>query len=115
MRSRPSWQEVFGMADLTERQRATMPEVVARAARHGVEVPGDIRHWDRVEWQDETRPGRGHHVNAIHFYENYFVQMLMDVYGYPTISVCSFEPIHNDANDECDCEPCREDREAEHG
>lgn len=102
------------MPDLTPRQATAMPEVVARAARHGVEVPEDINRWDRVTWHDETRPGRGHMIDALYFYDStYFVQMLMDVYGAPTISVCSYEPIHNDADDDCDCEPCIEDAEAE--
>lgn len=102
------------MAELTARQAAAMPDVVARVARHDVEVPGDIHRWDRVEWQDETRPGRGHAINALHFYDSsYFVQLLMDVYGSPSISVCSFEPIHNDGDDDCDCGPCEDDRDAE--
>lgn len=103
------------MPELTPRQAAAMPEVVARAARHDVEVPTDIHRWDRVEWQDESRPGRGHVVNALHFYDStYFVQLIMDVYGYPSISVCSFDPIHSDGHGDCQCDPCAEDRAENH-
>lgn len=101
------------MPELTEKQAKAMPEIVAEALRHEAEVPEDIDRWDYVTWQDEIRPGRGHFVSAIHFSDSRMTQVLMDVYGYPNISVSYVEPIHNSADDECSCDQCEEDRDIE--
>ena len=74
------------MAEMTARQAAAWPEAVARVRKHaGYDaIPDDMGSWD-VAYSEETRPGRGHAINAT----------------------------HADSNEECDCEPCVAEREDE--
>jgi hypothetical protein len=50
------------LSTLTERQAAAWPEAIARLRRHG-DVPESIRKWS-VTYAEETRPGRGHFIDA---------------------------------------------------
>ena len=101
------------MAELTERQAVAWPEAIAEAQRY---VPSSTIHADitsyywTVAWADETRPGRGHSVDAIWCDGEFFVQIWMDVYGYPSVSVAEMTWLHNSSNEECECGPCIDDR-----
>lgn len=99
---------------MTARQAAAWPEAVKRARKHAAysHIPEDVRSWS-CDWADETRPGRGHHLNATYLDGDVFVQVLMDVYGYPTVSVAALDWIHADSDEECACDPCIEERATE--
>ena len=98
----------------TERQAAAWPKAVAEAQRY-VEtstVPEGLHAWI-VEWAEEIRPGRGHAFNGVWLDGEYIVQIRMDVYGSPSVSVAELDFVHNSTDDECPCEPCTDDRDAE--
>ena len=97
------------MSRLTEKQAAAWPEAIDRLKTCGAQVPADIRSWD-VIYAEETRPGRGHHVNATFVDGEIFAQILMDVYGYPSTSFAALDWIHADSDEECDCGPCEAER-----
>lgn len=99
--------------EFTERQAKAWPEAIAEAQQYvtsgTISDDPDNYYW-LVNWQDETRPGRGHHFNGTWIDGEYLVQIIMDVYGYPLVSVCEVTLLHNSESDECDCEPCIEER-----
>lgn len=98
------------MSTLTQKQAAAWTAAMERVDLHaGYSLPHDIRKWD-VVYAEESRPGRGHHINATYIDGEVFAQVLMDVYGYPSISVALLAWVHADSNEECDCEPCEVER-----
>lgn len=104
------------MPEFTERQAAAWPGAVAEAQRY-VEtstIPTDPNDpWWRITWQDETRPGRGHLVDATWCDGEYLVQVRMDVYGYPSVSVAETRWLHSSSDEECGCTWCEREREGE--
>ena len=98
----------------TERQAAAWPDAVAEAQRHVTSstISTDLYHWT-VEWAEEVRPGRGRGFNGVWTDGEFFVQVLMDVYGSLSVSVAELGLVHNSSDDECPCEPCADDRDAE--
>lgn len=103
------------MNELTERQAKAWPDAIRRIEEtlelQG-SVPKDINGW-AVHYSEETRPGRGHFVNATYVDGEVFAQVLMDVYGYPNVSVAVLTWIHSDSNEECDCGVCEAERATE--
>lgn len=100
------------MSGLTERQKGAWEDAMTRLDGHaGYRLPHDIASWD-VVYHEETRPGRGHQVNATYLDGEVFAQVLMDVYGYPNISIATLDWIHADSNEECDCSSCIAERKA---
>jgi len=100
------------MSALTEKQAAAWPTAVERLNARGASVPSSIAQWD-VAYSEETRPGRGHFVNATFIDGEVFAQILMDVYGYPTAAFAQLNWVHADDDEECDCAPCVAAREAD--
>jgi hypothetical protein len=94
----------------TERQAAAWPAAIAEAQRYvdTSTIPADLasRDWI-VAWDDESRPGRGHRVTATWCDGEYLVQILMDVYGYPSVSVAELTWLHNGSDEECNCDHCK--------
>lgn len=102
-------------ARLTERQVKGWSEAIARLREHYDGISGSIAAWT-VDYAEETRPGRGHFVNAQFIDGEVYAQILMDVYGQPNVSIASLDWIHADSDEECDCDPCeayRDDEEAD--
>lgn len=98
----------------TERQAAAWPEAVARINRYGVGAPEDPTAYGwTLNWHDETRPGRGHYLDAQFNDGEHFAQITMDVYGSPVVSVATLDWLHSDGNEDCDCDPCQAEREAD--
>lgn len=93
---------------LTDAQAKAWPQAIARLREHYDSIPDRISSWD-VVYAEETRPGRGHHINATWVDGEVFAQILMDVYGYPNISVAALSWIHADSDEECACAPCERD------
>lgn len=88
----------------TDRQAtAWRDDVVPVLSHHG--IPKDPANWS-IHWHEETRKGRGHYVNATFLDGEHFAQVLMDVYGYPSISVAALDWIHADSDEELECETC---------
>jgi hypothetical protein len=104
------------VADFTERQAKAWPAAVAEIQRYvdTSTVPEDLNHHEwTVQWEDETRPGRGHRLNAVWSDGEYVAQVLMDVYGGPSVSVGEVTWIHNSSDEECLCGPCEAQRRAD--
>lgn len=104
------------MAEMTDRQAAAWPDAIAEAQRYvdTNTIPADLRdHYWRVRWDDESRPGRGHTMWASWSDGEYFVDINMDVYGYPRVSVAEIEWLHSSADEECGCERCEAERAAD--
>ncbi len=102
-----------GTKTLTARQEAAWPEAIARLIECGAEgIAPDIRSWS-VQWHEESRPGRGHFINATYIDGEIFAQVLMDVYGYPNVPFAELHWIHADSNEECTCPRCQREQ-AEH-
>lgn len=99
-------------ARMTERQRMAWPEAVARLREH-YPVPESINNGWTVHYAEENRPGRGHFIDATLLDGEVFAQVLMDVYGYPNVSIATLDWLHADSNEECECEPCERARAAE--
>lgn len=97
------------LSRFTERQRAAWTEAVAEVQRYvdTSTVPEHLHEWV-IEFEDETRPGRGHFVNAVWCDGEYMAQVRMDVYGYPSVSVGAVEWLHSSSQEDCPCAPCRE-------
>lgn len=96
---------------MTERQKAGWTEAITRLRASGAEVPSESPRCWTLDFADEVRPGRGHHLNAIYNDGEIFAQILMDVYGYPSTSWARFEWEHADSNEECECDFCVAERE----
>ena len=103
------------MEILTERQRAAWPEAVQDIRAYTYQdVPHDLNDYSwMVHFDDEVRPGRGRRLSAIWCDGYNFAQVLMDVYGYPSVSVAELTWLHNSEDDECECEPCARLRDEE--
>lgn len=93
----------------TPRQTQGWQEAVTRLAEYGVSADPHHPDWT-LNWHDEVRPGRGNYLDATWNDGEHFVQVLMEVYGSPTISVAALDWIHSDFDEECDCEPCAAER-----
>ena len=101
---------------MTERQREAWPEALAEAQQYvGTStIPSDLRTYGWVtRWEEELRPGRGHMLDAWWTDGEYLVQVRMDVYGYPAVAVFETALVHNSGDEECPCEPCATEREAD--
>lgn len=98
------------MTRLTERQAKDWPDAVARLRTYYDSIPADIRSWT-VRYAEESRPGRGHHINATYVDGEVFAQVLMDVYGYPNVSIAFLDWLHADSDEECGCDPCERYRQ----
>lgn len=98
------------MSGLTVRQIAAWPEAIASLQASGAPVPEGIHRWS-VAYHDETRPGRGHFIDATYVDGEQFAQIQMDVYGQPVTSFAYLTWVHSSADEECDCEPCEAERE----
>lgn len=98
-------------AGFTERQAQAWPGAVAQAQVHvpTSTIPTDLFGW-LVTWAEEVRPGRGRSFNGLWLDGEYLVQVRMDVYGYPTVSVAQTDWVHTDSDEECPCEPCAAER-----
>lgn len=101
------------MATFTERQAKAFPEAITEAQRY---VDGHIHddithgHWT-VSWAEEFRPGRGQQFSGVWCDGEHLVHVLMDVYGYPSVSVAEVTWLHSSSDEECDCDPCTTTRE----
>lgn len=98
----------------TNRQAAAWPGAVAEAARYVGSIPLDGQEW-QVTYAEETRPGRGHHIDASWCDGEHLVQVCMGVYGSPSVSVAAVEWVHSSTDEECECEHCAAERDAEAG
>lgn len=102
--------------EFTQRQAAAWPEAIAEAQRY---VPSSTittdpnLPWWLLSWADETRPGRGHRFSALWCDGEYLVQIRMDVYGYPSVSVAETTWLHSSDDDECECASCKRARDDE--
>lgn len=91
------------MSELTARQaKAWQDDVTPILERHGI---AGLPNWD-LSWSEEIRPGRGCFLNATYVDGEHFAQVLMDVYGYPTVSVAELDWVHPDSDEELECETC---------
>ena len=98
----------------TERQSRDWPDAIARIRQHGVHVEEDPTAYGwQLDWHEEVRPGRGHYLSAVWNDGEHFAQVVMDVYGSPSVSVAALDWIHSDADEECGCGPCEAEREAD--
>lgn len=95
----------------TERQAKAWQEDIAPILEaHGVTSASPFQlfsHW-HIQWGEEVRPGRGHHFNGIYVDGEVAVQVLMDVYGQPSVSVADLDWVHADSDEDRFCETCRE-------
>lgn len=103
------------MKKLTKAQLRDLPSAIKEAQ---VYVDSDIQEdLNAVYWNvildDETRPGRGHRMKAIWTDYIQYVEISMDVYGYPSVYVSELSPIHYSYDEECPCVPCTVAREEE--
>ena len=104
------------MSAMTERQSKAWPEAVAEAQKHVTSstIPENIEDfWWRIVWDEESRPGRGQTLRATWCDGEYFVEVVMDVYGYQAVAVAETRWVHNSSDEECDCEPCEIERAKE--
>jgi hypothetical protein len=104
------------MPEFTERQVEAWQEAVAEAQRYvpTSTIPTDVGHYEwQVAWEDESRLGRGHRFNGTWCDGEYFVQIRMDVYGYPDVSVAETNWLHSSSYEDCECSWCEREREDE--
>lgn len=101
------------MSQMTERQAAAWPGAVAEAQRYvkssHIAVNIDSPYW-QVAWAEESRPGRGQALSATWCDGEYLVQVRMDVYGYPSVSVAETTWLHSSSYEECECSYCEKER-----
>ena len=91
------------MAEMTERQARAWGDAVAEVnKRGGAHLPEAFESWD-VQWRDESRPGRGQYLSATVCDGEHFAQIMMDVYGYPLVSVAEVRWIHSSSDEQCEC------------
>lgn len=104
------------MSEFTERQAAAWPGAVAEAQRYidTSTIPTDATNYEwRLTWAEELRPGRGQEVDATWCDGEYYVQISMDVYGFPLVSVAETTWVHSSSYEECECSWCEREREDE--
>ncbi|GAB3125834.1 hypothetical protein [Glaciibacter psychrotolerans] len=102
------------MSKMTERQAAAWPGAVAEVQQYvdTSTIPADLENYQwAVHWMEESRPGRGCSLSAVYCDGEYFAQVSMDVYGYPSVAVAEVSWLHNSSDDECECAPCKKERE----
>lgn len=102
--------------NFTAPQLRDWPDAVAEAQRYVCTstIPSNPDHYDwDITYDEETRLGRGHPISALWLDGEYLVQIQMDVYGSPNVSVAETRWVHSSNNEECDCFPCRKYREKE--
>ena len=100
------------MSKFTERQAKAWPDAVAEAQRYvdtGTISEDITNYYWIVQYHEETRPGRGHDFDAVWCDGEFLVQIAMDVYGSPSVSVAEVRWLHSSADEECACEPCKEE------
>lgn len=89
--------------EMTERQAAAWPGAVAELNRCAeVDLPTEPYSWS-IAWGEETRPGRGHYMDARYNDGEHFAQITMDVYGSPRVSIAELTWLHASEDDECPC------------
>lgn len=61
-----------------------------------------------LKWslKDETRPGRGHDLEAIAHNEDHMAWISLDVYGNGNEGYSVLLPVHNSASETCPCDDC---------
>jgi len=99
---------------MTKRQADAWPAAIAEAQRYvdTSTIPDSLDdHYWRVRWDDESRPGRGRSMWATWSDGECFVEINMDVYGYPRVGVAVLTWLHNGADEDCDCASCVFERE----
>jgi hypothetical protein len=75
-------------------------------ASDGVNLPfSSITHDWLISYEDESRPGRGHSVSALHVDGEHIVHITLDVYGYGALGVGEIAWTHSSTDSECECEP----------
>ena len=95
------------MPELTEKQaKAWEEDVTPRLERHGISSNLRSHYW-HVQWGEEARPGRGHYFDGYFIDGEHFVQVMMDVYGYPSVSIATLDWIHADSDEGLVCETCK--------
>ena len=93
------------MPEFTERQAAAWPEVIADLqSRTPYHIPVDLWGW-LIKYHEETRPGRGHAIEAAYLDGEIVATVHMDVYGYPMSAIATTEWIHS-SDEFCECERC---------
>lgn len=99
---------------MTARQLAAWPEAIAEIQRY-VEtstVPTSPNHHEwKIVFDQESRPGRGHLIDATWCDGEYLAHIRMDVYGYPSVSVAEVSWLHSSSYEECGCSYCERERE----
>lgn len=91
----------------TERQAKAWAEVACPILeRHGVSTSLSPYSWT-IQWSGS--PQRGWHFNATYNDGETFAQVLMEVYGYPSVSVAELDWVHVDQDEELECETCGEE------
>lgn len=99
------------LEDMTDKQKAAWPDAIKEIARYNIAVQENPDHYDwTFDWQEESRPGRGQSFSALFIDGEHYAQIMMDVYGYPTVSVAALDILHNGSDEECPCEFCEKER-----
>jgi len=96
---------------LTEKQEARLAQWLEAVSP----IFGATVHRHHLCWQylDEARPGRGYDVQVVYLDGDSFVTMAMDPYGNGWDANGTVEVAHNSSDEECPCEGCEAEREAE--
>lgn len=100
---------------MTKSQLGAWPDAVAEIQRYvdtsTVPLSPDHPDW-KVVFAEELRLGRGHAIDATWCDGEYFAQVRMDVYGFPSVSVAEVAWLHYSGEGaECECSYC--ERECE--
>lgn len=100
------------MSKLTKKQEESWPRYVEDASRYldGYTIKRELHYWV-VDYWPETRPGRGHDIEAVYLDGEVFAHLYMDVYGNGSLSVGTTNTVHGSSWDECPCKYCEEDNE----
>lgn len=102
------------MTEMTERQVKSMQEYIDEADKN---YATSMREWSQhgaywtTTFEDETRPGRGHVIDAIWCDGEKLVQIRLDPYGNGSLSVAEVDWLHSSSDEECGCDPCEKQRE----
>jgi hypothetical protein len=95
----------------TERQARGWLEAIADLHSRGIEASDnpDGFYWTLV-FAEETRPGRGHDLDAHWIDGEHFVQLLVDVYGSWRVSIAELDWLHASSDEDCGCDRCVAER-----